>query len=44
MTEERKPESKPEDLIEATEPNSIELDEQDLDRLSGGCTGQHIKN
>lgn len=38
MTEERKPESKPEDLTKTTEPQSIELDEQDLDRVSGGVS------
>ena len=36
MTDERKPESRPEDLTKPTEPESIELDEKDLDRVSGG--------
>lgn len=38
--EDLKPESKPEDLTETTEPQSIELNEQDLDRVSGGFTTQ----
>lgn len=36
MSEERKPDSKPEDLTQTTEPQDIELNEQDLDRVSGG--------
>ena len=34
--EDLKPESNPEDLTKTTEPESIELDEQDKDRVSGG--------
>jgi hypothetical protein len=36
MSDERNPQSKPEDLTKTTEPQSIELNEQDLDRVSGG--------
>jgi len=36
MSEPTKPESKPDDLTKTTEPNSIELTEEDLKRVSGG--------
>ena len=36
MSEQPVPESKPEDLLNTTEPQSIELEEHDLDRISGG--------
>lgn len=43
MNEERKPESNPEDLTGTTEPQSIELNEKDLDRVSGGAIDSFIK-
>jgi len=36
MSEQTKPESKPDDLTKTTEPKSIELTEEDLKRVSGG--------
>jgi hypothetical protein len=36
MSEHKKPESKPDDLTKTTAPNSIELTEADLKRVSGG--------
>ena len=36
MNEQLKPEAKPEDLTKTTEPESVELNEQDLERVSGG--------
>lgn len=36
MSEATKPESKPDDLTKTTESQSIELNEEDLDRVSGG--------
>jgi hypothetical protein len=34
----------PDDLIETTEPESIELAEAELDRVSGGVSDLHGKN
>jgi hypothetical protein len=36
MDEQKKPEPRPEDLTKTTEPESIELEEDDLKRVSGG--------
>ena len=36
MNEEKKPESNPEDLTKTTEPEGIELNEEALNRVSGG--------
>jgi len=40
MSEQTKPESIPEDLTKTTEPNSIELTEKDLKRVSGGAVDE----
>jgi len=37
MSEQTKPEANPDDLTKTTEPNSIELTEKDLKRVSGGA-------
>jgi len=39
MSEQTKPEFRPDDLTKTTEPKSIELTEEDLKRVSGG--GKH---
>ena len=36
MNEQTKPEAKPDDLTKTTETGSIDLTEQELDRVSGG--------
>jgi hypothetical protein len=43
MSEETKPEPKQDDLTEATEVASIELEEADLDRASGGISFNFTK-
>jgi hypothetical protein len=38
MSEQTKPASTPDELIKTTEPAGIELQEEDLNRVSGGTT------
>ena len=40
MNEQKAPRTDPDDLTNATEPESIELAEEDLDRVSGGATNK----
>jgi hypothetical protein len=39
MSEQTKPSETPEDLTKTTEPATIELQEEDLNRVSGGVFG-----
>lgn len=43
MDEQQKPDSKPEDLTKTTEPQTIELNEKDLDRVTGGAFDAYLK-
>jgi hypothetical protein len=43
MNEQTKPEANPDDLTKTTETGSIDLTEQELDRVSGGYPVEYMK-